>query len=347
MFDALLTLLWWIGILFAGFFGLIALLIVGVLLVSGIWFGYRRLRKALRERRVRLGRGKSIEKLAKRLKLEVEVLRTFEPSYRPAFIKKRSGGERKLLIPDASTKKLQRTILRRLLKRLRVHPSCIGFEPGKSIVHNALPHVGHAVVLKFDIVDFFPRTTAARIDRYFRMIGWNGEAAGILTKICTYEDGLPQGAPTSPRLSNLVNFGIDHVFQKIAARRKGSYTRYADDLTFSFPKDYPRKMRGVCLLVKQIVNKQGYELQKKKSHTLRRHQRQMVTGLVVNDKVQLSRARRRQLRAVEHRLRTNQRATMTPEQLAGWQALQKMIQSQVAASTAETARKTAAKPSAG
>jgi retron-type reverse transcriptase len=237
--------------------------------------------------------------------------------------------------------------LRRLLKRLRVHPSCIGFESDKSIVHNALPHVGRAVVLKFDIVDFFPRTTAARLDRYFRVIGWDAEAAAILTKLCTHEDGLPQGAPTSPRLSNLVNFGLDHVFQKIAERRKGSYTRYADDLTFSFPKDYPKKMRGVCQLVKQVVNKHGYQLQQKKSHTLRRHQRQVVTGLVVNDKVQLSRARRRQLRAIEHRLRNNRHASMTEAQFAGWEALQIMIQSQVANAVAGTAKKTASKRSAG
>jgi RNA-directed DNA polymerase len=339
MFEALLTVVEWIGILIGGAFGLLFILIVAIVVIVVAVATYFGIRKALRERRVRLGRGKSVEKLAKRLQLEPEMLRAFQPSYRTAFIKKRSGGERKLSIPEPATKKLQRTILRRLLKKLRVHPSCIGFESGKSIVHNALPHVGRAVVLKFDIVDFFPRTTAARLDRYFRMIGWNAEAAAILTKICTHENGLPQGAPTSPRLSNLVNFGLDHAFQKIAERRKGTYTRYADDITFSFPKDYPKKMRGVCQLVKQLVNKHGYELQKKKSHTLRRHQRQVVTGLVVNDKVQLSRARRRQLRAIEHRLRSNRRATMSEAQFAGWQALQKMIQKQVAAAAAETVKK--------
>ncbi len=335
MLDALVWILKWLGILIGGAFALFALwLFVVVLLVIVVTSNFR-IRKALRERRVRLGRGKSVVKLAKRLKLEPDALCNFAPSYRTAFIKKRSGGERKLSIPDDVTKLMQRTILRRLLKKLRVHPSCIGFERGKSIVHNALPHVGRAVVLKFDIVDFFPRTTAARIDRYFRMIGWNAEAAEILTRICTHDGGLPQGAPTSPRLSNLVNFGLDHVFQQIAARRRGIYTRYADDLTFSFPQDYPKKMRGVCQSVKRFVQKQGYELQKKKSHTIRRHQRQIVTGLVVNDKVQLSRERRRQLRAIEHHLRNNQRATMTPEQFAGWQALQKMIRAQVATADAE------------
>jgi RNA-directed DNA polymerase len=341
MRDILLTLVKWIGYLIGGAFGLFALLIFGIVLVVVVVTTYKRIRKALRERRVRLGRGKSVEKLAKRLQLEPELLRSFQPAYRTAFIKKRSGGERKLAIPDPATMKLQRTILRRLLKKLRVHPSCIGFEPGKSIVHNALPHVGRAVVLKFDIVDFFPRTTAARLDRYFRMIGWNAEAAALLTKFCTHEDGLPQGAPTSPRLSNLVNFGLDNIFQKIALRRKGTYTRYADDITFSFPKDYPKKMRGVCQLVKQLVNKHGYELKKEKTHTIRRHQRQMVTGLVVNEKVQLSRGKRRQLRAIEHRLRNNRRATMTEAQFAGWQALQKMIRQQVAVAATETATKTA------
>ena len=253
MLETLIWIIQWVGILLGGALGLFALFVIGLLIYAASVQTAKRAEKLHREMRVLKGEGKSVEELAKRLKLEPEELRTFVPNYRTAFIKKRSGGERKLAIPDPATKKLQRTILRRLLKRLRVHPSCIGFERGKSIVHNALPHVGRAVVLKFDIVDFFPRTTAARLDRYFRMIGWDAEAAALLTKLCTHEDGLPQGAPTSPRLSNLVNFGMDHIFQKIAERRKGTYTRYADDLTFSFPKDYPKKMRGVCQLVKQIV----------------------------------------------------------------------------------------------
>src|SRR5262249_33968570 len=155
-----------------------------------------------------------------------------------------------LLIPEARLKALQRTILHRLLRRLRAHPAAMGFERGQSIVHNAALHVGRKVVIKLDLVDFFPSTRAGRIERYFRRVGWNGEAAALLTRLCTHEGGLPQGAPTSPRLSNLVNWLLDSRIDRFVRRRKGSYTRYADDITISFPKDYPRRVRGAIQRVR-------------------------------------------------------------------------------------------------
>jgi RNA-directed DNA polymerase len=314
--------------------------LVPVLIFLGWAYGhYRRLTngRPWRWLRARRGWGKSIAELARRLDIAIEELQAIEPSYKETFIqKKRGGAARRLLIPDPRLKAVQRRILRRLLNRLRSHPAATGFERGKSIVHNAIPHVGKCVVIKMDIIDFFPSTRATRIEAYFRRIGWNAEAAALLTQLCTHEGHLPQGAPTSPRLANLVNWLLDSRIERWVKRRKGTYTRYADDITISFPKDYPRKARGVIQKVRRVVRGLDYEIHtRKKLRILRAHQQQRVAGLVVNQKVQLPRKLRRRLRAVEHHLKIGLPATLTHVQLAGWRALQGMIATQAAASGAD------------
>lgn len=280
-------------------------------------------------KRVREGKGLGIDELARRLDMGPRELQAFVPTYREARIPKRSGGTRRLLIPDDRTKALQRRILRRILARLRAHPAATGFERKLSIVHNALPHVGRAVVVRLDVVDFFPSTTANRLDGYFRRIGWDAGAAALLARLTTHENGLPQGAPTSPRLSNLVNFHMDSQLAALAARRNGACTRYADDITFSFPKDRPRRVRGVVQAARKILAANGYLMHSRRKLSIRRaHQRQGVTGLVVNTQVALPRERRRWLRAVRHRMATGREATITPAQLQGWDAFERMVRTQ-------------------
>src|SRR5262249_42451022 len=155
------------------------------------------------------GKGHGIQELARRLGMSLEELRAVSPSYREFSLPKRSGGTRRILAPVDELKAVQRRILRRLLSRLKCHPAVNGFERGRSIVTNARPHVRKAVVLQMDLKDFFPSTGVRRVRAYFRKIGWNREAANLLVRLCTYEGGLPQGAPTSPRLSNLVNYRLD------------------------------------------------------------------------------------------------------------------------------------------
>lgn len=292
--------------------------------------------------RVINGRGYGVEELARRLGLSVDELHAVRPGYREFLIPKRSGGTRRILAPEKDLKDLQRRILRRLLGRLRTHPAATGFERGRSIVSNARPHVACAVVVRMDVKDFFPSTRADRVHGYFRRIGWNREAARLLTELCTHDGGLPQGAPTSPRLSNMVNFRLDARLTTLAARIRlrdprtglrrrayglnGLYTRYADDITFSFPVDDPGAIRAVIRITRIILAREGYELHlHKKLQIRRRHDRQQVTGLVVNARINLPRSTRRWLRAVEHRLAHGGKATLTPAQLAGWRALQQMI----------------------
>ena len=267
-----------------------------------------------------------LDELARRLGLSLEQLRTVQLGYRTFTIPKRGGGQREIQAPEAALRDLQRRILRRLLRRLRCHPAVTGFERGHSIVTNALPHVNRSVVLRMDLKQFFISTTAKRVHGYFRTIGWSTEAAELLTRLCTHDGGLPQGAPTSPRLSNLVNLPMDHRLAKLAARCGAVYTRYADDLTFSFDAQGRASVASTIRATKSIVRFYGYALHtREKLHIRRRHQRQLVTGLVVNQRVALPRPIRRRLRAVAHHLATGRPATLSPQQLAGWHALLSMI----------------------
>jgi RNA-directed DNA polymerase len=291
------------------------------------------------------GSGHGIEELARRLDIGPERLRQFEPSYREFFIPKRSGGKRRILAPDNELKALQRRILRRLLARLRSHPAAMGFERGRSIVTNALAHQRQAIVMSLDVKDFFTSTTARRVHRYFRRIGWNRPAAKLLVRLCTHGDGLPQGAPTSPRLSNLMDYRLDARLAGMATRLGAIYTRYADDVTFSFADAASARVNLLRKFARRVFRENGYTLhRRKKARVRRRHHRQMVTGLVVNDRVNLPRETRRRLRAIEHRwavqqaaadvplgsvdLHRRKRPTMGRSELEGWRALRSMIEQQ-------------------
>jgi len=303
------------------------------------------------------GRGHGVGELARRLDIERRDIRRFQPQYREFTISKRSGGRRKIFAPNDELKKLQRRILRRLLARLRAHPAAHGFERRRSIVTNASAHQDQDVVMRFDLVDFFPSTSEHRVKRYFRRIGWNRPAAKILTRLCTYNGGLPQGAPTSPRLSNTINYLLDSRLAGMINAIGGAYTRYADDITISFSQEaeedwgirsgpappftlrkHPEKIRYIRAFVRRAVREAGYQVHRgKKMNVRRRHHRQEVTGLVVNDHVNLPRKTRRWLRAVEHRARLlsqdreqsryvmRKRPTLTPLQLAGWRAYRAMV----------------------
>ena len=270
-----------------------------------------------------------IEELARRLDTPADGLACFEPTYRAFSIPKRGGGTRTIRAPDPATKALQRRVLRRLLGRLKHHPAVMGFEKGRSVVHNALAHAGRPVVVRMDVRDFFPATRADRVRRFFRLIGWDDAAADVLLRLCADDGGLPQGAPTSPRLSNLVNLPLDQRLMALGAKAGAMYTRYADDMTFSFARDDHAQVARVIRGTKLILDDYGYALhQGRKLRIRRRHQRQTVTGLVVNERPALPRPVRRWLRAVQHHVQTGRPATLSAAQLAGWQALERMIAQQ-------------------
>jgi hypothetical protein len=270
-----------------------------------------------------------VDELARRLGMGVAELTAIKAQYQFFEIPKRSGGKRRIAAPSPELKTLQRRILRRVLGRLRAHPHATGFERNHSIVTNARPHVGQAVVLRLDIRDFFGSTRAARIHDYLRWIGWDEAAAQLLVQLCCLDGALPQGAPTSPRLANLVNYRLDAQLLGLARRFQATYTRYADDLFFSLSEDTPGPTHRLIRAVESAVARAGYRLHiKRKLRIRRRYEQQSVTGLVVNQKVDLPRRTRRWLRAVEHRFRSGGNATLTEAQFAGWQALRHMITTQ-------------------
>ena len=272
----------------------------------------------------KLGHGN--DELARRLGLSPLELASVKPRYHRFSIPKRAGGTRTIHAPEDKLKSLQRRINRRILALLVCHQAACGFERSRSVVTHCLPHAGKSIVVRMDLKYFFSSTAEKRVERFFFKIGWNKRTARLLTHLCTFHNGLPQGAPTSPRLSNLVNYRLDARLDGLAKKLGASYTRYADDLTFSFDVDDSRAIHGLVRLAKVIVEDEGYRLHmKKKLHIRRRHQQQRVTGLVLNDRVNLPRQTRRWLRAVEHHVATGRQLSLTQAQLEGWRAYRSMI----------------------
>ncbi|MCA9078793.1 MAG: RNA-directed DNA polymerase [Planctomycetaceae bacterium] len=273
--------------------------------------------------------GRTLNDLGEWLDMPLTRIKDVPLTYYEFKIPKRSGGQRRILAPNDKLKRLQRRIHRRLLRRLKSHSCATGFEDGQSIVDNAVPHLEAAVIVKLDIVDFFPSIQFFDVQGMFRRRGWGRSAASLLAEICTHEDVLPQGAPTSPKLSNLVNKGLDQALDNIADCFCANYTRYADDVTFSFARDDdPDQVRDLLYNVRGVIGRFGYEVHHRRKLSVRRqHQRQEVTGLVVNgERPRLPRETRRWLRAVRHRVATRGYGTLTAEQLAGWESLERMIE---------------------
>ena len=337
------ALLFGLALFVARVFGLIVGLLGGsVVLAIGWnlaqWYFLKRLNRVDRYALFRLrhrwrawrGKGHGVAELARRCGLTEQAVLSHEPRYRTATIPKPSGGVRTLTIPDPPTMELQRALLRRVLAKLRADPAACGFERGKSVVDHAAPHVGRAVVVTCDVRDFFPSVTASSVEYYFRRVGWDAAAAALLTRLTTHPDAegnrsLPQGAPTSPRLSNLLLHGVDYTLAKHAARRGFRYTRYADDLAFSSAADDPHAVRDLLRHVRRVLKRAGFAVHPAKTRILRRHQRQTVCGLVVNDRLNLPRETRRRLRAALHRRRTTGEATLTDAQLRGWAGVLAMV----------------------
>lgn len=216
-----------------------------------------------------------------------------ETHYHPVVISKKSGGRRKLLVPDALLRTIQRNLLHHVLEEFQISEFACAYKKGTSIVDNARPHVGAKLVLKLDIQDFFDQITWILVyQNAFPGTHFPPAIRKMLTEFCCVRDRLPQGAPTSPTVSNLVMRPFDVHMGEWCREREIRYTRYCDDLTFSgvfAPEEVIRKVRG-------FLQVYGFELNWKKTRVLGRGNAQSVTGIVVNEKAQVSRAYRRKLR---------------------------------------------------
>lgn len=246
-------------------------------------------------------------------------------NYRRFVIPKRGGGERAIWAPLPRLKAAQRWVLRNVVERLRAHGAVHGFLVARSTVTNAERHPAPRVVVKMDVKDFFPTVTFPRVKGVFRKAGYREQVATLLALLCTEaprevveREGktlyvslgprcLPQGAPTSPAITNALCLRMDRRLAGVAQKLGWRYTRYADDLTFSLPLDHKGKpMLGVLLgLARKVVEEEGFAVHPGKTRIARRGGRQTVTGLVVNGDggPRVPRTLRRQLRAAAHNLR--------------------------------------------
>jgi len=201
--------------------------------------------------------------------------------YKTYALPKKSGGERLISQPSRSLKALQSWILNNILSHLIVSTASKGFEKNTSILDNAKPHQGANSILCVDIEDFFPSVKSNMVYTIFNSIGYNKYISSILTNICSFKGGLPQGSPCSPKLSNLVCLRLDKRIQGYVGRRNIVYTRYADDLTFSALSI--QKLCKSYKMIEKIINDEGFQLNKSKTRFIGPSRCKKITGLVVTE----------------------------------------------------------------
>jgi RNA-directed DNA polymerase len=277
-----------------------------------------------------------------------EICKNRRSYYNRFFInKKAKGKKREILAPNDELKELQNKLLNHFLYQ-RFIPSvyATGFVVDRSIVDNAMAHVGAEILVTVDIKNFFPSITYDMlVDKVFfdkmknvrertkrkklakkektqeHLVSeskWKltpeeekdvRKKAELISLLVTYpyeenggiKNALPQGAPTSPCISNIICFEMDNILSGMAERNNAVYTRYADDLTMSSSKN--KKLNKLIPPIKKVVEKYGFRANERKIHVNRRSGRMYVTGLVVNDKVSYGRGRLRVLRAKLHNMK--------------------------------------------
>lgn len=229
-------------------------------------------------------------------------------------IPKSSGAPRKITAPRVALKRIQRKILTEILAKLPVHDACHGFVRGRSVLTNATPHAGAKLVIKMDLRDFFPSIHYRRVIGLFLRLGYEPDVAAALAGLTTHRDKLadghvvwpgvlPQGAPTSPALANLLCRRLDARLHGLASRAGAVYTRYADDLTFSFRSPPDKGVGGFLWWVDQICQQEGFTENTAKRRILWPSSQQLVTGVVVNSALNIPRQARHQFRALLHNCR--------------------------------------------
>lgn len=221
--------------------------------------------------------------------------------YQEKTISKRDGTPRKIFIPSYSLKLIQRWILKEILEKISTSNEATAFIKGKGqgIKNNAEIHKYGLYILEMDIKDFFPSIDSKRVFFLFKNIGYNNMISTILTNLCTYTNQLPQGAVTSPYISNLVCYKLDKRIKGLCNKNDIVYTRYADDLTFSCDnKQILKKSRKI---IEDIIKDEGFEVNPKKTRFLSPGSKKVVTGVTVNDKrLKANKLLKKKVRAMLH-----------------------------------------------
>ena len=233
-------------------------------------------------------------------------------------ITKKTGGFREISAPKPQLKRLQYWILDNILNKVSVSEQTHGFVSKKSILTNATPHLGRAVVINCDLQNFFPTVNYARVKGLFQSMGYSSEVAALLALLTTEAeqkevilDGeklflytgaryLPQGSPASPMITNLICRKLDRRMDGVSQKLGFTYTRYADDMTFS-AESYTA-INKMLYWVKKITQEEGFTLHPEKTRIMKKGARQEVTGIVVNEKPSISRKELKKFRALLYQI---------------------------------------------
>ncbi len=245
--------------------------------------------------------------------------------YHYRILAKPFGCIRLIEAPKRRLKKLQREILSGILERVPAHPAAHGFVKGRSIKTFVAPHAGQRVILRMDLRNFFVSLPAARIQAFFRTLGYPELVADLLGGICSNavprdvwngcglevdpfelqhardlysRPHLPQGAPTSPALANLCAYRVDCRLAGLAKSAGAQYTRYADDLAFSGNEEFEKRSQRFSTHVAAILLEEGLAIHHRKTRIMRRGVRQYLAGLVANQGTNIVRADFDRLKAV-------------------------------------------------
>ncbi len=242
--------------------------------------------------------------------------------YRHRTLPKASGGTRLIEAPKDRLRVLQQRILHGILERVPPHPAATGFRKGASILDYVRPHIRRKVIVHIDIRHFFPSIGKGRIAGLFRCAGYPESVADSLALLCLtatpesvcatlpWADAarfrqrhLPQGAPTSPLLASLAAFHFDRRLAGLATAAGARYTRYADDLAFSWPADSRPNPTAFVAHVGGILVEEGFEPHPRKTRVLGCAQSQRLTGVIINDRPNMARREYDVLKAILHNAR--------------------------------------------
>ena len=238
-------------------------------------------------------------------------------AYRQFHIPKKSGGVRVITAPDGELKDILTTLGFIFSERYVPTPNAMAFTRGRSVDDNARAHVGHHYVLNLDLKDFFTTITAMDVERGLNRIGFSPLVSHDLATICTYpvrvgkriRNVLPQGSPASPVLSNICTLTLDRRLEGLARRFHLTYSRYADDMTFSSNHDVYRENGDFMCELHRIISDCGFTVNPSKTRLQKHGSRQEVTGLIFGERVNVSRQYVKTLRVIIHHFAINDHPT--------------------------------------
>lgn len=220
--------------------------------------------------------------------------------YREFEIPKRSGGKRTISAPYPALLDCQTWIYQNILTKIKIHSSAHGFTFNRSIISNSKIHVGQNHFLKIDLKDFFPSITINQVITIFKSLGYTHKVSFYLASICCCGDVLPQGAPTSPMLSNIVAISLDNRLMKYSKKFCLKYTRYADDLAFSGDSIPIKHIEYIT----KIINSCGFTVNEKKTILQQDKHKRILTGIsIAEDVIKVPREYKRKLKLEIHCIR--------------------------------------------